>query len=97
MPPDNMWLTNMSPLGSVLLEEFDREEHPVLIISGKLTSTKKIYTLEIKWAIEKLQYYLAGWHFTLVTDHSPPLWMVKVKDANAWVTWWCLSLQDFSF
>ena len=27
--------------------------------------------LAIKWAVDKLRYYLLGLDFTLVTDHAP--------------------------
>lgn len=75
--------------GPHLSKTFNGEEHPVLNVSRKLTHAERKYAivereaLAIKWAIEELQYYLAGRHFTLVT--------------NARVTHWFLSTQDFSF
>ncbi|XP_058236610.1 uncharacterized protein LOC131346886 [Hemibagrus wyckioides] len=90
-------------LGAVLSQVFEGEEHPVLYTSRKLTPAEKNYAaveqeaLPIKWAIEELRYYLAGHHFTLVTNHAPLQWMAKAKDANARVTRWFLLLQDFSF
>lgn len=53
--------------------------------------------LAIQWAIEKLRYYLARRHFTLITDHALLQWITKAKDTNARVTQWFLALQDFSF
>lgn len=91
-------------LGTILSQTVDEEEHLVLYISRKLTPTERKYAtvereaLAIKWAIEELCHYLAGWHFTLVTDPAPLQWVAKAKDTNARVTrWWFLSLQDFSF
>lgn len=55
----------------LLSQSFKEKGHPVLLIS------------RIKWAIKELQYYLAGWHFTLVTDHVPLLCMAKAKYINA--------------
>ena len=53
--------------------------------------------LAIKWALDKLRYYLLGREFTLVTDHAPLKWMAGAKDTNARVTRWFLALQDYSF
>lgn len=71
-------------LGVVLSQELDREDH----ILRKLTPAEQIYAavereaLAIKWAIKELHYYLAGRHFTAVTNHAPLLWMAKVKNTN---------------
>ena len=51
--------------------------------------------LAIKWALDKLRYYLLGREFTLVTDHAPLKWMASTK--NARVTRWFLALQDYRF
>ena len=53
--------------------------------------------LAIKWALDKLWYYLLGREFTLVTDHAPLKWMATAKDTNARVTRWFLALQDYRF
>lgn len=53
--------------------------------------------LTIKWAIEELRYYLANWHFTLVTDKALLQWMAKAKDSNAQITQWFLAMQDLLF
>lgn len=77
--------------------------HPVLYVSRKLTPAEQKYAavereaLAVKWAIEELQYYLAGHHFTLVTKHAALQWMAWAKDMNARLTCWFLSLQDFLF
>ncbi|KAK3562865.1 hypothetical protein QTP86_011106 [Hemibagrus guttatus] len=79
-------------LGTILSQIFKGEEHPVLYTSRKLTPSKNNYAavereaLMIKWAVEELCFYLAGRHFTLVTDHTPLQWMAKAKDANARIT-----------
>ena len=53
--------------------------------------------LAIKWALDKLRYYLLGREFTLVSDHAPLKWMAGAKDTNARVTRWFLALQDYRF
>lgn len=79
------------------------EEHLVLYIRQKLTPADMKYAtiereaLQIKWAIEEFHYYLAGRHFTLMTDHAPLQWMEKAKDNNPRVTVWFLSLRDFMY
>ena len=60
-------------------------------------STVKKEALAIKWAVDKLRYYLLGREFTLVTDHAPLKWMATAKDTNARVTRWFLALQDYRF
>ena len=52
-----------------------------MYISRKLLPNEKNYStvekeaLAIKWALDKLRYYLLGREFTLVTDHAPLKWM----------------------
>ena len=58
-------------------------------------STVEKEELALKWALEKLCYYLLGHHFTLITDQAPPKWMATAKDTNARVTRWILALQDY--
>ncbi|KAK3561426.1 hypothetical protein QTP86_002540 [Hemibagrus guttatus] len=97
--------TDVSKTGleAVLSQVFEAKEHPVFYTLRKLTPTEKNYAavkreaLAIKWAIKEMCYYLAGRHFTLVTNHAPLQWMAKAKYANARVIQWFLLLQDFSF
>ena len=90
-------------VGAVLAQLRGGEEHPITFISRKLLPREKNYStvekecLAIKWAVEKLKYYLLGRQFTLVTDHAPLVWMARNKDTNARVTRWFLALQPFSF
>ena len=69
-------------------------------ISRKLRPNDRNYStvekeaLAIKWAVDKLWYYLLGREFTLVTDHAQLKWMATAKDTNARVTSWFLGLQD---
>lgn len=44
-----------------------------------------------------MNYYLAGRHFILVTDHALLQRMAKAKDNTAKITYWFLSLQDILF
>ena len=64
-------------LGGVLSQIRAGEEHLVTYISRKLLTNERNYltvekeALAIKWALDKLTYYLLGREFTLVTDHAP--------------------------
>lgn len=75
-------------LSTVLSQNYQEGEHPVVFLSRTLQlaesrySTIKCKTLAIKWAVEALQYYLANNPFTLATDHAPLQWLHKVKDSN---------------
>lgn len=50
------------------------KEHPIAILSRKLTTAEKNYTVvvrecRLKWALDSLQYFLLGRRFRLVSDH----------------------------
>ena len=76
-------------LGAVLSQVWAGEERLVTYISRKLLASERAYltmekeALAIKWSLEKLQYYLLGRDFSLVTDHTPLKWMATAKDTNA--------------
>ena len=90
-------------VGAVLSQLREGEEHPITFISRKLLPREKNYStvekecLAIKWAVDKLKYYLLGRQFTLVTDHAPLVWMARNKDTNARVTRWFLALQPYEY
>lgn len=78
--------------GTVLSQIQDCTDHPILFISRKLLKHERNYAtidkeaLAIKWALGKLQYYLLGREFLLVTDHAPLKLMASNKSQNACVT-----------
>lgn len=90
-------------LGAVLLQGEGETRKPVLYISRKLFpreinySTVEKECLGIKWAVDSLRYYLLGRHFQIETDHRALQWLGRMKDSNARITRWYLSLQPFSF
>ncbi|XP_075775938.1 uncharacterized protein LOC142826874 [Pelodiscus sinensis] len=90
-------------LGAVLAQEEEGAEYPVAYLSRKLFPRERNYAviekeaLAIKWAIDSLRYFLTGNTFTLVTDHAPLRWMQSMKDNNARIMRWYLSLQPFRF
>ncbi len=90
-------------LGAVLLQGDSENRRPVQYISRKLFprevrySTVEKEALAIKWALDTLKYYLIGKDFTLETDHRALQWLHRMKDSNARITRWFLSLQPFKF
>ena len=87
----------------MLLQEHEECLFPVCYISKKLlpkevnysTVEKKCYA--IIWAISKLQVYLLGNEFILLTDHKSLTFLNKAKHTNQRLNRWALSLQPFSF
>lgn len=90
-------------LEAVLAQESNSEKHPILYLSQKLNPAETQYStiereaLAVKWALETLHYYLLGAPFELVMDHAPLIWLNRMKDANAHLTHWYLSLPPCKF
>lgn len=51
--------------------------------------------LAIKWALDTLTYYLIGKEFVLETDYCALQWIDNMKDINARITRWYMSLQPY--
>lgn len=60
-------------------------------------STVEKEELAVKWAVGMLHYYLLHNPFTLWVGHEPLKWMMQMKDHNACILHWYLSLLPFSF
>ncbi len=90
-------------LGMVLVQGTQGNEKPVVYLSRKLLPRETRYSavekecLAIKWALESLRYYLLGREFSRETDHRALIWLHSMKDHNARVMRWYLSLQPFNF
>lgn len=90
-------------VGAVLLQGTQEDRHPVAYISRKLFPREVRYStvekecLAVKWALDTLKYYLLGREFVLETDHKALQWMNRMKDSNARITRWYLSVQPYRF
>lgn len=90
-------------LGAVLSQHIGNTRCPVLFISRKLSLAEQKYStvekeaLAVKWAVGALYYYLLHNPFILVVDHAPLKWLETMKDHNARVLRWYLSLLLFFF
>ncbi|CAJ0933126.1 unnamed protein product [Ranitomeya imitator] len=76
-------------LGAVLSQvDSEDQEHPVLYLSWKLLPREVAYStiekecLAIVWALQRLQPYLYGRTFTVVTDHNPLCWINAMCGIN---------------
>jgi hypothetical protein len=86
------------------IKENRTRERPILFLSRVLRSYERNYTIlelemgAVVWAILKLQRYLDGVTFMVVTDHAP---MVQVVDSSSFtptsprVERWRMLLQPF--
>lgn len=91
-------------MGVVLCQEDEnKQEHPVLYASRKLSLREEAYSASEKecaclvWATQKLACYLYGTKFILVTDHCPLTWLNQMSGKNARLLRWSLSLQQHDF
>ncbi|CAJ0940772.1 unnamed protein product [Ranitomeya imitator] len=81
----------------------DGQEHPVAYLSRKLLPREVSYAaiekdcLAVVWALKKLQPYLYGRQFSLLTDHNPLVWLNRVSGDNARLLRWSLALQPLDF
>ena len=95
---------SMSAIGAVL----SQDEHPVIFISRKLTSTESRYSnieregLAVIWACNRLVNFLLGKQFIIETDHKPLTWIfgpsnpVKMN-ISARLLKYSLSLMRFDY
>ena len=87
----------------MLLQGEPGHRHPVAYISRKLFPREVRYStvekewLAVKWALDAFRYYLLGREFLLETDHRPLQWMNRMRDSNARITSWYLSMQPYQF
>lgn len=51
----------------------------------------------IIFAVHKFRPYIYGQQFTIITDHNPLCWLMKVKNPNGRLIRWSLTLQEFDF
>ncbi|XP_062700774.1 uncharacterized protein K02A2.6 isoform X1 [Aedes albopictus] len=91
-------------LGAVLLQEKDGIKRVICYISKSLSETDKSYAqnekeaLALVWATERLQVYLRGLEFLLLTDHEP-LKVIFGPEHHSCprIERWAMRLQSFRF
>ncbi|XP_044843600.1 uncharacterized protein LOC123349509, partial [Mauremys mutica] len=71
-------------VGAVLSQDMEGGDHPVIYLSRKLFPRERNYSviekeaLAVKWACDALRFFLLGAPFTLVTDHAPLQWLMRM-------------------
>ena len=79
------------------------EELPVAYYSKQLQGAQKHYSatelegLAVFKAVNFFDHFLYGQHFTILTDHSALVYLLKSKRLNKRLYGWMLRLLDFSF
>ena len=80
----------------------DNNEHPIAYYSRKLLPWEERYAmvekecLAIKLGIQAFRVYLLGRPFIVQTNHRSLKWLHRLKENNARLTRWSLSLQPYS-
>ncbi|KYO34811.1 hypothetical protein Y1Q_0009658 [Alligator mississippiensis] len=81
-------------LGAVLLQEHERNQHPVVYLSRKLIPREQNLSsiekecLAIVWALNKQRTYLWGQQFIVLLDYAPLQWLQTMKNTNAKLQRW---------
>ena len=91
-------------VGAVLSQCDDEGlDHPVAYFSRKLLPREERYSmiekecLAIKLGVKAFKVYLLGKPFMVQTDHRALEWLDRLKEDNACLTRWSLSLQPYQF
>ncbi|MBW0556192.1 hypothetical protein O181_095907 [Austropuccinia psidii MF-1] len=76
-------------------------EVPVCFISRQIKPTEAIYgaiqmeCLCLKWALEKLHYYLDGSDFKVITDCNAVKSLLNMKTTNRHMLRWQIAIQEY--
>ena len=96
-------------VGAILTQPDDhRQERPVACASRALNTAERNYSqidregLALIFAVKEFHKYIAGRHFTLVTDHKPLLGLFKEgksipEHVSARVQRWAITLSAYSY
>lgn len=103
---ETILIADASPvgLGAVLLQEKQGKKRAICYISKGLSTTEQAYAqnereaLALVWATERLETYLRGLDFKLITDHEPLKVMFgTTRKQCPRIERWALRLQSFRF
>ncbi|XP_055584741.1 uncharacterized protein K02A2.6-like [Uranotaenia lowii] len=103
---ETILIADASPvgLGAVLLQQREGKARVICYISKGLSTTEKSYAqnekeaLALVWATERLESYLRGLEFKLLTDHEPLKVMFGSNRKQCTrIERWAIRLQSFRF
>ncbi len=101
--------TDVSDVGIGAVIEQDQDEggqvvkRVIAYASKTLSNKQRRYCttnkelLAVVMAIEIFRYYLTGWHFTVVNDHTSLTWLHNFRELEGMVARWIACLQPFNF
>lgn len=90
-------------VGAALMQKFEGGLRPIAFLSKKMKKSEKNYPvyeqelLAILTAARAWRHYLAGRHFTVVTDHQSLQYLESSVMATARQLKWAALLQEFSY
>lgn len=90
-------------LGAILLQEKDKELHPVSYISRSLTKAERNYTiseleaLTVVWSLQYLRHLVYGRPIKIVTDHHALCWLKSCKDPTGRLARWAIKLSEYEY
>jgi hypothetical protein len=97
-------LTDASHIGiGGILEQLEPDGlwHPVIYLSRKLSKSESNYSateielLALHYSLGKLEYFLLGKDFEVLTDHRALLWLKALKTTNRRLIRWSMDLTPF--
>lgn len=90
-------------IGAVLIQRIQNKEHNIAFYSAKLEKAEINYSttekecLAVIRALENFAPYLAGYKFTVITDHASLKWLQTIKDPSGRLARWAMRLQALNF
>lgn len=92
---------SLTGIGAVLCQ--GNEEAPIAYASRKLSQSERGYTtterecLAVVFGVEKFRAYVEGSKFTVITDHSSLIWLLRQQNLPDMLNRWSVRLAPYTF
>lgn len=89
-------------LGAVLTQYFSEGERVIAYASRTLNKAERNYSamelecLAVFWGIRRMQGYLEGYRFTVITDYQSLRWLQKLESPSGCLGRWAFELQQYN-